>query len=141
MQKGFISAITKLLLIFQGQGFISIVHFAPVLQCDFCWEFHSKNHQPPPPHGFCPCANLHNSFSSFIFSICVCPFSNHSRNKGGHHKNAGALLYVRRDLTVQPKVIYPSNNGQENGGTWQPQDRPPTPPRPVPREQGHERRF
>ena len=62
----------------------------------------------------------------------------------GHHKNAGALLYVRRDLTVQPKVIYPSNVSQEQGGSWQAQDRPPTPPRPVPREHGREgvpRRF
>lgn len=26
----------------------------------------------------------------------------------GHHKNAGALLFIRRDLTVVPKLIYPS---------------------------------
>eukprot|EP00392_Amoebophrya_sp_AT5.2_P008850 g8878.t1 len=27
----------------------------------------------------------------------------------GHHKNAGALLYVRRDLTIVPKLIYPAD--------------------------------
>ncbi|KAF4750003.1 serine threonine-protein phosphatase, partial [Perkinsus olseni] len=25
----------------------------------------------------------------------------------GHHKNAGALLFIRRDLTIVPKLIYP----------------------------------
>jgi len=51
----------------------------------------------------------------------------------GHHKNAGALLFIRRDLTVVPKLIYPM---ERNHCTWDQsmlQQRPPTPPRPVPR--------
>jgi len=53
----------------------------------------------------------------------------------GHHKNAGALLFVRRDLTVVPKLIYPI----ERNNNWDPtivQQRPPTPPRAVPRGRG-----
>lgn len=49
----------------------------------------------------------------------------------GHHKNAGALLFVRRDLTIVPKLIYPT---ERSPNTWDPmvmQQRPPTPPRPV----------
>jgi len=53
----------------------------------------------------------------------------------GHHKNAGALLFVRRDLTIVPKLIYPQertvNNSYWDTGVMQ--QRPPTPPRPVPR--------
>eukprot|EP00930_Biecheleria_cincta_P025548 TRINITY_DN18176_c0_g1_i1.p1 TRINITY_DN18176_c0_g1~~TRINITY_DN18176_c0_g1_i1.p1 ORF type:complete len:843 (+),score=113.12 TRINITY_DN18176_c0_g1_i1:147-2675(+) len=51
----------------------------------------------------------------------------------GHHKNAGALLFVRRDLTIVPKLIYPV---ERTATMWDPmvmQQRPPTPPRPVPR--------
>mmetsp|Transcript_5084 Transcript_5084/g.11238 ORF Transcript_5084/g.11238 Transcript_5084/m.11238 type:complete len:855 (-) Transcript_5084:115-2679(-) len=51
----------------------------------------------------------------------------------GHHKNAGALLFVRRDLTIVPMLIYPV---ERSLSTWDPtvtQQRPPTPPRPVPR--------
>lgn len=47
----------------------------------------------------------------------------------GHHKNAGALLFVRRDLTIVPKLIYPV----EREDAWDHaamQQRPPTPPRP-----------
>lgn len=63
----------------------------------------------------------------------------------GHHKNAGALLFIRRDLTVVPKLIYPTTDrtsgstpGPEHrgGDSWDPKVtmmRPPTPPRPVPR--------
>merc|ERR1711957_639930 len=50
----------------------------------------------------------------------------------GHHKNAGALLFIRRDLTIVPKLIYPV---ERTLNTWDPvvmQQRPPTPPRPVP---------
>ena len=46
----------------------------------------------------------------------------------GHHKNAGALLFVRRDMTIIPKLIYPSASAE----TWDNQItllRPPTPPR------------
>eukprot|EP00929_Paragymnodinium_shiwhaense_P112004 TRINITY_DN80256_c0_g1_i1.p1 TRINITY_DN80256_c0_g1~~TRINITY_DN80256_c0_g1_i1.p1 ORF type:complete len:819 (+),score=136.17 TRINITY_DN80256_c0_g1_i1:243-2699(+) len=52
----------------------------------------------------------------------------------GHHKNAGALLFVRRDLTIVPKLIYPV---ERSLATWDQQimhNRPPTPPRPVRRE-------
>jgi protein phosphatase len=47
----------------------------------------------------------------------------------GHHKNAGALLFVKRDLTVVPKLIYPidRNSGQWDSGSIR--ARPPTPPR------------
>lgn len=51
----------------------------------------------------------------------------------GHHKNAGALLFIRRDLTIVPKLIYPMERALT---TWDPmimQTRPATPPRPVPR--------
>jgi len=62
----------------------------------------------------------------------------------GHHKNAGALLFIRRDLTVVPKLIYPSEQvskmqnmvsvpGGQNWDRQVTQARPPTPPRPVPR--------
>eukprot|EP00742_Colponemidia_sp_Colp-10_P004306 GILJ01004593.1.p1 GENE.GILJ01004593.1~~GILJ01004593.1.p1 ORF type:complete len:767 (-),score=86.58 GILJ01004593.1:414-2714(-) len=49
----------------------------------------------------------------------------------GRHKNAGALLLVRRDLTVVPKLIYPVKRMQQ---TWVDGEeglkkRPPTPPR------------
>lgn len=51
----------------------------------------------------------------------------------GHHKNAGALLFVRRDLTIVPKLIYPV---ERTDNTWDPvisNQRPPTPPRAVAR--------
>ena len=47
----------------------------------------------------------------------------------GHHKNAGALLFVKRDLTIVPKLIFPVDR---TSGTWDAgsiQARPPTPPR------------
>jgi len=50
----------------------------------------------------------------------------------GTHKNAGALLFIRRDLTVVPKLIYPVNSPQTR--TWDnsiTEFRPPTPPRPA----------
>ncbi|EZG78507.1 serine/threonine-protein phosphatase [Gregarina niphandrodes] len=44
------------------------------------------------------------------------------------HKNAGALLYVRKDLTIVPKMIYPASRDVRS--TWLTLDaRPPTPPR------------
>eukprot|EP01054_Gregarina_sp_Poly1_P002751 Gregarina_sp_Poly_1__2750@NODE_1761_length_3386_cov_65_622175_g1150_i0_p1_GENE_NODE_1761_length_3386_cov_65_622175_g1150_i0NODE_1761_length_3386_cov_65_622175_g1150_i0_p1_ORF_typecomplete_len490_score43_99Metallophos/PF00149_28/1_4e36Metallophos_2/PF12850_7/0_00038_NODE_1761_length_3386_cov_65_622175_g1150_i0691472 len=48
------------------------------------------------------------------------------------HKNAGALLFIRRDLTVVPKIIFPANREMSNmKNTWLVMDasRPPTPPR------------
>jgi protein phosphatase len=49
----------------------------------------------------------------------------------GHHKNAGALLFIKRDLTVVPKLIFPVDR---SSGTWDNgsiRARPPTPPRGV----------
>eukprot|EP00927_Polykrikos_kofoidii_P077037 TRINITY_DN7402_c0_g1_i3.p1 TRINITY_DN7402_c0_g1~~TRINITY_DN7402_c0_g1_i3.p1 ORF type:complete len:872 (+),score=108.25 TRINITY_DN7402_c0_g1_i3:285-2618(+) len=51
----------------------------------------------------------------------------------GHHKNAGALLFVRRDLTIVPKLIYPVERTLNAWDSATLQQRPPTPPRPVPR--------
>jgi len=51
----------------------------------------------------------------------------------GHHKNAGALLFVRRDLTIVPKLIYPQERSCNTWDTQMQAQRPPTPPRPVPR--------
>lgn len=51
----------------------------------------------------------------------------------GHHKNAGALLFVRRDLTIVPKLIYPVERSMNTWDTNGVNQRPPTPPRPVPR--------
>lgn len=51
----------------------------------------------------------------------------------GHHKNAGALLFIRRDLTVVPKLIYPVERNLQTWDQSMLQARPPTPPRPVPR--------
>jgi len=52
----------------------------------------------------------------------------------GHHKNAGALLFVRRDLTIVPKLIYPVERTLNTWDQGMLQQRPPTPPRPVPRQ-------
>eukprot|EP01071_Lankesteria_metandrocarpae_P010067 Lankesteria_metandrocarpae@DN5282_c0_g1_i1.p1 len=52
----------------------------------------------------------------------------------GHHKNAGALLFIRRDLTVVPKIIYPPDRVDTLGirSTWiNLESRPPTPLRSV----------
>ncbi|CAD7969217.1 unnamed protein product [Amoebophrya sp. A120] len=55
----------------------------------------------------------------------------------GHHKNAGALLFVRRDLTIVPKLIYPADAknspADKNWDSNVTMNRPPTPPRNVPR--------
>jgi protein phosphatase len=51
----------------------------------------------------------------------------------GHHKNAGALLFIRRDLTVVPKLIYPMDRAMNTWDQAITTNRPPTPPRPVPR--------
>eukprot|EP00915_Cephaloidophora_sp_WS-2016_P000693 GHVH01000901.1.p1 GENE.GHVH01000901.1~~GHVH01000901.1.p1 ORF type:complete len:840 (+),score=104.86 GHVH01000901.1:72-2591(+) len=52
----------------------------------------------------------------------------------GTHKNAGALLFVRRDLSIVPKIIYPQGRDTSHqptpGSTWiLDPTRPPTPPR------------
>merc|ERR1719489_29441 len=58
----------------------------------------------------------------------------------GTHKNAGALLFVRRDLTIVPKIIYPQGRDASgvinSGSTWiLDPARPPTPPRDIMRYQ------
>lgn len=49
----------------------------------------------------------------------------------GRHKNAGAVLYLKKNFEITPKLIYPQNLGQSN---WIEDEealamRPPTPPR------------
>lgn len=49
----------------------------------------------------------------------------------GRHKNAGAILILKRNLTIVPKMIYPTENPHRN---WIDDEdylkkRPPTPPR------------
>ena len=48
----------------------------------------------------------------------------------GRHKNAGAVLYLKKNYEITPKLIYPQNFSQNN---WmddnQLNQRPPTPPR------------
>ena len=49
----------------------------------------------------------------------------------GKHKNAGAVLFLKKNLEITPKLIYPQNLSQSN---WIESDdinnkRPPTPPR------------
>lgn len=34
------------------------------------------------------------------------------------HRNAGALLFIRRDLTVVPKIIYPQDREHHLRNTW-----------------------
>jgi hypothetical protein len=50
----------------------------------------------------------------------------------GRHKNAGAMLTLRKNLLIKPKLIYPQDNPY--GSKWIDNDetikkRPPTPPR------------
>ena len=50
----------------------------------------------------------------------------------GHHRNAGALLFIRRDLTIVPKLIYPVERTPGQAANWDTvtiNQRPPTPPR------------
>ena len=49
----------------------------------------------------------------------------------GRHKNAGAVLYLKKNFEITPKLIYPQNLSQSN---WIEDEealmhRPPTPPR------------
>ena len=47
----------------------------------------------------------------------------------GHHKNAGALLFIKRDLTVVPKLIFPVDRASGLWDSGSIKARPPTPPR------------
>ena len=46
------------------------------------------------------------------------------------HKNAGAVLFITRTLEINPKLIYPLNNPEQNWITDEEplKKRPPTPP-------------
>lgn len=48
-----------------------------------------------------------DGFERFAGGKLITLFS--ATNYCNHHKNAGALLFVRRDLTIVPKLIYPHN--------------------------------
>uniref|UniRef100_A0A0G4GUT8 Serine/threonine-protein phosphatase n=1 Tax=Chromera velia CCMP2878 TaxID=1169474 RepID=A0A0G4GUT8_9ALVE len=54
----------------------------------------------------------------------------------GHHRNAGALLFIGRNLTIVPKIISPMERPHMTWDQNITQARPPTPPRPVPRARG-----
>eukprot|EP01055_Gregarina_sp_Pseudo9_P000564 Gregarina_sp_Pseudo_9__563@NODE_1361_length_1663_cov_4_368842_g1272_i0_p1_GENE_NODE_1361_length_1663_cov_4_368842_g1272_i0NODE_1361_length_1663_cov_4_368842_g1272_i0_p1_ORF_typecomplete_len308_score38_89Metallophos/PF00149_28/4_3e31Metallophos_2/PF12850_7/0_0005_NODE_1361_length_1663_cov_4_368842_g1272_i06881611 len=88
---------------------------------------------------------LHNNKLDLIIRAHECVMDGFERFAGGRlitlfsatdycdsHKNAGALLFIRRDLTVIPKIIYPANSDMMPfKNTWLQMDssRPPTPPR------------
>lgn len=78
-----------------------------------------------------------DGFERFAGGMLITVFS--ATDYCGHHKNAGALLFIRRDLTVVPKLIYP--NERQLTSTWDSKVtsmRPPTPPRAAPRTRGFE---
>ncbi|GFE54485.1 serine threonine phosphatase [Babesia ovis] len=75
-----------------------------------------------------------DGFERFAGGRLITLFS--ATNYCNHYKNAGALLFIRRDLTIVPKLIYPSNSDSKNVETWDmhmAELRPPTPPRSAPR--------
>ncbi|OEH78480.1 kelch repeat domain-containing protein serine threonine protein phosphatase protein [Cyclospora cayetanensis] len=88
-----------------------------------------------------------DGFERFAGGKLITLFS--ATNYCNHHQNAGALLYIRRDLTIIPKLIYPAN-AMSQYITWcvsvclsyvymatrderMTELRPPTPPRAPPR--------
>eukprot|EP00922_Rhytidocystis_sp_ex-Travisia-forbesii_P019668 GHVS01029073.1.p1 GENE.GHVS01029073.1~~GHVS01029073.1.p1 ORF type:complete len:460 (-),score=73.06 GHVS01029073.1:607-1947(-) len=75
-----------------------------------------------------------DGFERFAGGKLITLFS--ATNYCNHHHNAGALLFIRRDLTVVPKLIYPPDAPQYRFNTWDQRMtelRPPTPPRAAPR--------
>ncbi|KAK1938511.1 putative kelch repeat domain containing/Serine/threonine protein phosphatase protein [Babesia divergens] len=75
-----------------------------------------------------------DGFERFAGGRLITLFS--ATNYCNHYKNAGALLFIRRDLTIVPKLIYPSNTDAKCMDTWDmrmAELRPPTPPRSAPR--------
>lgn len=75
-----------------------------------------------------------DGFERFAGGRLITLFS--ATNYCNHYKNAGALLFIRRDLTIVPKLIYPSNSEAKYMETWDmhmAELRPPTPPRSAPR--------
>lgn len=89
---------------------------------------------------------LNNNKLSMIIRAHECVMDGFERFAGGKlitlfsatdycsaHKNAGALLFVRRDCTVVPKIIYPTERKLPQWDSANIEARPPTPPRPVAR--------
>eukprot|EP00921_Rhytidocystis_pertsovi_P023736 GHVQ01038078.1.p1 GENE.GHVQ01038078.1~~GHVQ01038078.1.p1 ORF type:complete len:377 (+),score=52.18 GHVQ01038078.1:172-1302(+) len=79
-----------------------------------------------------------DGFERFAGGKLITLFS--ATNYCNHHHNAGALLFIRRDLTVVPKLIYPPE-AQYKFNTWDQRMtelRPPTPPRALPRTRERE---
>ncbi|XP_953085.1 serine/threonine phosphatase, putative [Theileria annulata] len=73
-----------------------------------------------------------DGFERFAGGRLITLFS--ATNYCNHHKNAGALLFIRRDLTIVPKLIYPSQD-ETSYDSWDMRmsdTRPPTPPRSTP---------
>ncbi|CAD2100999.1 protein phosphatase containing kelch-like domains, putative [Plasmodium vinckei lentum] len=75
-----------------------------------------------------------DGFERFAGGKLITLFS--ATNYCNSHKNAGALLFIRRDLTVIPKLIYPAKDEVRFFSTWDTKMtelRPPTPPRNQPK--------
>ncbi|SBS86397.1 protein phosphatase containing kelch-like domains, putative [Plasmodium ovale] len=75
-----------------------------------------------------------DGFERFAGGKLITLFS--ATNYCNSHKNAGALLFIRRDLTVIPKLIYPAKDEIRFFNTWDTKMtelRPPTPPRNQPK--------
>ena len=92
-------------------------------------------------HPLCMIVRAHecvmDGFERFAGGRVITVFS--ATDYCGHHKNAGALLFIRRDLTVVPKLIYPVERSLAVGN-WDAtniKQRPPTPPR-SPRSMGRD---
>lgn len=79
-----------------------------------------------------------DGFERFAGGKLITLFS--ATNYCNSHKNAGALLFIRRDLTVIPKLIYPAKDEVRFFNTWDTKMtelRPPTPPRNQPKMREH----
>ncbi|PHJ25563.1 protein serine threonine phosphatase [Cystoisospora suis] len=74
-----------------------------------------------------------DGFERFAGGKLITLFS--ATNYCNHHQNAGALLFIRRDMTVIPKLIYPANAPSQyvSWDARMAELRPPTPPRAAPR--------
>lgn len=79
-----------------------------------------------------------DGFERFAGGKLITLFS--ATNYCNSHKNAGALLFIRRDMTVIPKLIYPAKDEVRFFNTWDTKMtelRPPTPPRNQPKMREH----
>ena len=104
----------------QGTG--NIVKFGP----DVVKEFQKENN-------LCKIIRAHecvmDGMERFAGGDLITVFS--ATDYCGKHKNAGAVLYMKKNFGITPKQIYPQNLSQSN---WMDNDdamnkRPPTPPR------------